>query len=170
MRRTAAVALSLLAALAGGASPASAASVDLPALFAEALPEVKAATVVPVLLPQTLPYDGTAKLRASSFARTRRWRLDAAAAPRCHQATACFVAEFAGERGGSVAGGRRVRLRGGRTGHFRPLRCGASCSPPSIAFRWHGVAYSIQARVAGERSDRRTLVTMANEAIRHGPR
>jgi hypothetical protein len=171
MRR--ALGLVPLAALAIAAGPATAATtreVDLPKLFATALPKVAARTVVPVLLPQTLTWDATGRLYPSSVARAHRWRLDVAAAPRCHQATACFVAEFTGVRGGSVAGGRRVALRGGRTGHFHPGSCGASCSPPSIAFRRQGVAYSIQAQVLGSRSERRTLVRMADEAIRHGAR
>jgi hypothetical protein len=164
------IVLAVLAVAAGPASAATTRAVDLPALFASTLPRVTAATVVPVLLPQTLTWETATKLHPSGVAHPHRWRLDVSDAPGCHQATVCFVAEFTGVRGGSVAGGRKVALRGGRTGHFRPESCGASCSPPSIAFRWHGVAYSIQSQVLGPRSDRRTLVRMANEAIRHGAR
>jgi hypothetical protein len=170
MRRLPPLALVLAAALAVPAAAATTRTIDLPKRFAKALPKVKAKTVVPVLLPQTMPYDGAGKLYASSSARARAWRFDLAAAPRCHEATACFVAVFSARRGGSVGGGRKVALRGGRTGHFRPLSCGASCSPPSIAWRQHGAAYVIQARVGGAQTERRILVRMANEAIRHGAR
>jgi hypothetical protein len=165
-----AIALALAIALAAPAAAAPSRTIDLPQRFAKALPEVKAKTVVPVLLPQTMPYDGTGKLYTASAARSRAWRLDLAAAPRCHEATACFVAVFSARRGGSVAGGRKVALRGGRAGHFHPLSCGASCSPPSIAWRQHGAAYVIQGRVGGIKTERRILVRMANEAIGHGAR
>jgi hypothetical protein len=170
MRRLPLLALALVAALAVPAAAATTTNVDVPKRFAKALPKVKAKTVVPVLLPQTMPYDGSGRLYTSSAARSRGWRLDLAAAPGCHQATACFVAEFSARRGGSVAGGRTVVLRGGRTGHFRPLSCGASCSPPSIAWRQHGAAYAIQAKVGGAQTEKRILVRMADEAIRHGAR
>jgi len=159
MRRLPLLALALAAALAVPAVAATTTNIDVPKRFAKALPKVKAKTVVPVLLPQTMPYDGSGRLYTSS-----------AAAPGCHQATACFVAEFSARRGGSVAGGRKVVLRGGRTGHFQPLSCGASCSPPSIAWRQHGAAYAIQAKVGGAQTEKRILVRMADEAIRHGAR
>jgi hypothetical protein len=117
-----------------------------------------------------MPYDGKGRLYASHSARARAWTLDLAAAPACREATACFVASFSAHRGGTVAGGRKVRLRGGRTGHFTPLSCGASCAPPLIAWRQHGAAYVIQARVGGAGTEKRILVRMANEAIRHGAR
>ena len=170
MRRLPLLALAFAAALAVPAAAATTTNIDVPQRFATALPKVKARTVVPVLLPQTMPYDGSGRLYASGSARSRSWRLDLAAAPRCHEATACFVAAFSARRGGSVAGGRKVTLRGGRTGHFQPLSCGASCSPPSIAWRQHGAAYAIQARVGGAQTEKRILVRMANEAIRHGAR
>jgi hypothetical protein len=166
-----AILLSLLALLAAGAQPAAARTVDVdvPAAFAGVLPTVKAKTPVPVLLPDAMPYADD-PLYADGRGRARGWRLDLAAAPHCHAATACFVAEFSARRGARPSGERRVKLRGGRTGWFTPLRCGASCSPPSIAWRQHGAAYVIQARVGGARSERRILVRMANQAIRAGRR
>jgi hypothetical protein len=59
-----------------------------------------------------------------------------------------------------------VRLANGRRGRFTPLSCGASCSPPQIQWRERGATYAIQADVGTPR----TLVRMANEAIRSGPR
>ena len=88
---------------------------------------------------------------------------------RCHTATACFVAEFAARRGGTPGGDQAVRLARGRSGFFTPRSCGASCSPPSIEWRERGAVYRIQAKVA-ERRVRRSLVRLANSAIRRGPR
>jgi hypothetical protein len=133
------------------------------------LPTVKAKTKVPVLLPDRMPFDDI-ELFATGSGRTRGWDLELAGAPDCGGANACFVASFTAQRGGRPSGTRKVRLRGGRTGRFRPLSCGASCSPPSISWREHHAVYAIQAKVEGPGSDRRILVRMANQAIRAGRR
>jgi hypothetical protein len=63
-----------------------------------------------------------------------------------------------------------VKLRGGRTGYFKPLTCGASCSPPVIEWLEGDVLYWIQADAGNGRQEKRRLVRMANSALRHGPR
>src|SRR5688500_5190612 len=114
------------------AAPAAAAApvreVNLPALFADEIAEAKARTLVPVLLPET---------RRSSFRRhvpdgtagALGWRFDIGAVRGCNTATACFVAEFRGRQNGAPTNRRALRLARGRTGWFRALSCGASCSP-----------------------------------------
>jgi hypothetical protein len=153
------------------AAPAAAKPVDhdVPAAFARVLPGVKARTRLPVLLPDRMPYE-RGKLYASGSGRRRAWSLSLAAAPGCGGATACFVAEFSARKGARPYGRRTVRLRGGRTGRFQPLSCGASCAPPSISWRQHHAAYVIQAAVGTQRTERRILVRMANQAIRAGAR
>jgi len=160
-----------LAALLVGPATASAKTidVDVPDAFANALPKVKAKTVVPVLLPDTMPFEDI-KLFATGHARSKAWRLDLAGAKDCNEATACFVAEFSARRHGNPSGPKKVTLRGGRTARFQPLSCGASCSPPSISWRQHGAAYVIQAKVGTRKSEKRILVRMANQAIRAGRR
>jgi hypothetical protein len=157
--------------LLAAAAPAAAKPVghDVPALFADVLPAVKAKTMLPVLLPDTMPYDDV-ELFADGSARKRAWFLNLGAIEDCGSATACFVASFRAERGKKPFGLTKVRLRGGRTGWFKPLTCGASCSPPSIAWRQHGAAYTFQAMVGGKKTERRILVRMANQAIRAGAR
>jgi hypothetical protein len=163
--------LATLAALVTLAVPAtaSARSYDVPAQFRTVLPRVKAKTRLPVLLPDSMPYEDTT-LYASGSGHRRSWELSLAAAPGCGGATACFVASFWAQKGGQPSGTRRVTLRGGRTGWFRPLSCGASCSPPTIAWREHRAAYWIQANVGTQATERRILVRMANQAIRAGRR
>jgi hypothetical protein len=153
------------------AAPAAARTVDhdLPAAFADVLPGVSAKTHVPVLLPNSMPYDDV-DLFASGSGRRRAWSLSLAAAPECGGATACFVASFSARKGARPHGQRKVRLRGGRTGWFQPLSCGASCAPPSMSWRQHGAAYVIQANVGTQGTERRILVRMANSAIRAGRR
>jgi hypothetical protein len=142
---------------------------DLNALFARQLPRVEAKTRIPVLMPDTMPTE-IDPLYASSSATKKTYFLDLAGAPRCGNATACFEAEIWGQKGGTPFGLRPVRLAHGRHGRFKPLTCGGSCSPPSIAWKERGVSYTIQANVGNKKTERRILVQMANEAIRRGPR
>ncbi len=150
--------LALSAALAGP-------TIDVPALFADDLPKVKAKTSVAVLLPQTMP-DRFDDYFPERFARENRWTLALGAVEDCHGATACFIARFTAREGGRASGPVAIDLARGRSGRFQPLSCGASCSPPSIAWHERGATYTIQAKVGG----RRALVRMANSAIRNGPR
>ena len=168
MRKIAvALALSLLAVLAVPAQGAKVRSVDIPKLFRKQIDRAKAKTQVPILLPQTFRSDFKRHFPEGSSGR-RRWTFDIGAARGCHTATACFVAEFAARRGGTPGGDKAVRLARGRTGFFTKTSCGASCSPASIEWRERGAVYRIQAKVVGK--DRRTLVRLANSAIRRGPR
>ena len=157
--------VAVTAALAGAAV-----QVELPELFADELPRIKARTQVAVLLPEQMPSDFDQHV-PSGFGGPRQWGLQIASRPDCGGAGACFVASFTGRRGGPGPFGRRtVKLADGRTGRFTPLSCGASCSPPQIEWRERGATYGIQADVGTRRTERRILVRMANEAIRSGPR
>jgi hypothetical protein len=144
-------------------------SADLNALFADTLPAVKAKTAIPILLPDAMPSD-SAELYPSAFGSRREYSIGLGAVPDCGGANACFVADFSGHKGGRPFGRGKVTLTGGRHGRFQPLSCGASCSPPSISWKQGGVTYSIQANVGAQKTERRILVKMANEAITHGPR
>jgi hypothetical protein len=154
----------LLAALALAGAPA-----DLNALFADTLPAVKADTALPILLPDSMPSDYDA-LYPSGVGSRREYSIGLAAAPDCGGANACFVADFSARKGGQPFGRGKVTLTGGRHGRFQPMSCGASCSPPSISWKQGGVTYSFQARVGTKTTERRALVKMANQAIKHGPR
>ena len=161
MRRTLLLATLLLAVL---APAANAREIDVPQRFAVQLDRAATQTTVPILLPQTMRSDFR-RFFPEGRATADAWRFDLAAAPDCNQATACFIAEFKGVDGGRPSGRRTIRLSRGRTGYYRPLSCGASCSPPSIEWRERRARYSIQAKVG-----KRELVRMANSAIRTGPR
>jgi hypothetical protein len=152
-----------------GAGPAS---YDVPRELAPALGRVAARTDVPVRLPARLALDASGRVYATGAGSRRAWELTLAGAPDCGNATACFLAQFSGERGGKPAFRRTVRLARGLTGFYKPLSCGASCSPPMIQWRQRGVLYSIQANVAVRGADRqrRALVAAADSAIRARPR
>jgi hypothetical protein len=149
------------------AAPAK--TIDLPDLFANVLPRVKAKTNVPVLLPQRYVSDSKKNV-PTGRASKRAYTLSIGAIRHCGGATACFIADFAAKRGAKPSFTRKVRLVGGRTGYFKPLTCGASCSPPMLEWRQGGVLYWIQAHAGTAKQEKRRLVRMANSAIRHGAR
>ncbi len=157
--------LRILALAAAFAAP----TVDLPELFQRDLARIAPRTDVPILLPQAMP-DEFDRYVPSGSGRERRWSLQLGAVEGCGGATACFIAAFEGRRGGTPAGPRRVTLAKGRVGRFTPVTCGASCSPPSIAWRERGATYSIQAKVGTEATEVDVFRRMANSAIRKGPR
>ena len=148
---------------------ASAKTVDVPELFQAVLPEVNEKTDVPVLLPQRYRSDSEGHF-PSGEGRRRGYTLSLAAVRDCGGATACFLATFGGRRGEDPHYTREVRLTGGRTGYFKPLTCGASCSPPVIEWVEDDVLYWIQAHAGTKKQERKRLRQMANSAIRHGAR
>lgn len=162
-------AAAMLRILALSAALAAAPTVDLPDLFGDELDRIRPKTDVPILLPQRMP-DAFDEYHASGFGRERRWGLRLGAVEGCGGATACFIADFSARRRGRPRGPRRIALAGGRVGRFKPLTCGASCSPPSIQWRQRGATFSIAAKLGTRRTERRILRRMANSAIRNGPR
>src|SRR3954447_11688291 len=141
----------------------------LPGLLTSTVDTVKPQTPLPILLPDNFYSDFDA-LYPSGTGSRRSYSIGLAAAPDCGGANACFVADFSARKGGTPFGRGKVTLTGGRHGRFQPLSCGASCSPPSISWKQGGVTYSIQANAGTQKTERRILVKMANEAITHGPR
>ena len=142
---------------------------DVPELVERGLKAVKGVSDIPVLLPSRLSSEFT---RLYSVGRGRADSYEFELSPRrnCRGATACFLAGFYAIRGELPTATRKVRLEGSITGYFRPLRCGASCSPPSIEWTQDGVLYTVQAKLGNRRTERRILTRLANSAIRNGPR
>ena len=64
----------------------------------------------------------------------------------------------------------RSELAGGRTGYFKPLTCGASCSPPVIEWMEDDVLYWIQAHAGTRKQEKKRLRRMANSRLPHGAR
>jgi hypothetical protein len=167
--------LALLATIAGAlvaAPPAGAVPVDVPGALGPTLARVDARTPLAILLPDTLDLDFDGQVYASGTGGRRAWSFALAGAPNCGGATACFLASFTAERGADPAYRTRVRLRGGIPAWFKPLSCGASCSPPVLQYRRRGVLYEIAANVPDRTNAaaRQRLVAAANAALRIGPR
>lgn len=151
---------------------ASAKSYDVPATMGDKLTALVEETPVAVLLPQTLALDYDGALYATNVvAGTKRWSLDLAADRECNGANACTLAWLSAEKGAKHSNQIKVKLAGGRTGWYRPLSCGGSCSPGSVEFTRGKVLYEIQARVAEKgKSAKALLIAAANSALTAGPR
>jgi hypothetical protein len=146
-------------------------TVTIPALFKHQLAALHHKGIGPILLPQTMPLiERTKHLYPTVDTSGHGYELDIGAAPGCRGANACFVAEFSAQRARSPFGNVRVALVNGKTGWFKPLTCGGSCSPPSIEWRGSGFVYEIQANVGTEKTEQGILVAMANSAIVNGAR
>jgi hypothetical protein len=162
----------LAAACALPVASAAAAPVDVPGALGARLERVDARTPIAVLLPDTLELDHDGRVYASGSGGRRRWSFALAGAPACGGANACFLAAFTAERGASPAFRAKVRLRGGIPGWFKPVTCGASCSPAGLQYRRKRVLYEISAKVPDRTAaaQRARLVRAANQALRVGPR
>jgi hypothetical protein len=172
IRRSLAVLIALVAVVAV-AVPALAAggTVNVPNKFAKLIPKVSKKSGLDVLLPeQVSTYVKPSKTTASGSATRKRYELILGAAPNCNGANVCLVAYFAGERGGKPSYKRTVKLTNGITGYFKPLTCGASCSPPLVQWVQNGTLYEIQFKGSDDKHEKRTMIRLANSAIKHGPR
>jgi hypothetical protein len=167
MRR--ALTLAVLAGLLSAAPAEAAKTVDVPGTFKSLLPKVRARTMIPILLPSSmkLDFDKGQRLYRATSSHRGGYDLELSAAPRCG-ANVCFAASFSARGGSRLGFAPNATLTRGIAGHFQPLRCGGSCTPPSIAWVLGGVRYEIQAKaLRGRRED---MVAAANSAIRAGRR
>ena len=144
---------------------------EIKRLLREDVRRVAPLTDVPIRLPARMDLDYDKGAFGWGSGTKRRYSFGVDATEECG-ANACFLASFSGERGGRPAFRRTVRLANGITGHYKPLTCGGSCSPPMIQWRQRRVLYSIQAKVgvSGRAKQRRAMVRAANSAIRSTPR
>jgi hypothetical protein len=165
--------LLLLCAFVALLAPATASAADfvyeVPELVEKPLIAVNKATKLDVLLPTRMTTEHK-RLFSAGSGRARSYHFEIGAVRNCHSATACFVASFRGRRGGKPSNPRKVTLRGGRRGYYRPLSCGASCAAPSLEWVQGGVLYTIEAKLGTKRTERKILIRLANSAIKNGPR
>jgi|tagenome__1003787_1003787.scaffolds.fasta_scaffold20723049_2 hypothetical protein len=156
--------LALLVSLAT-APAAQAKTVDVPRLLRSSIPKARGGGV-PVLLPARMNLDYSGRTYAGGGGGNDEYALFLDARPHCG-GNACFLASFTAKEGDPLGFKVNVTLARGIKGAYKPLSCGASCSPPSIMWIQGGVRYEIQAKALG---GRKAFVRMANSAIRHGRR
>jgi hypothetical protein len=144
-------------------------TVDVPTRLAAVIPAAHDSGLV-VLLPATMNLDYGGKVYADGDGDRRRgtYTMELSGAKDCGGANACFLAEFLGAKGAKLGyKATNVKLVLGMKGYYKALSCGASCSPPSIAWIQKGVRYEIQAKALG---GKQAFVAMANSAITAGSR
>ncbi|MEO8689477.1 MAG: hypothetical protein ABI611_14855 [Solirubrobacteraceae bacterium] len=162
--------LTILVALSAPATASAATYIyDVPDLVARPLAAVKKATSIDVLLPSQFTSD-LPKLYSEGRGRGGAYRFEIGAVRHCRGANACFIASFRAKRGGKPGNPRKVHLKRGHRGYFQPLRCGASCAPPSLEWVQDGVLYTIEGKLGTKKSERRVLTRLANSAIGKGAR
>lgn len=162
--------LTLLVALLAPATASAATYIyDVPDLVERPLKAINKATSIDVLLPSQFTSDQP-KLYSEGRGRGGTYRFDIGAVRHCGGANACFIASLRAKRGGKPSNPRKVKLNRGHRGYFQPLRCGASCAPPSIEWVRAGVLYTIEGKFGTKKTERRVLTRLAKSAIGRGPR
>jgi hypothetical protein len=173
MRRILAVLAAAAAAIALLAAPATAGDTSLiqpPSIFKGDLPSVKTTSGVDVYLPSHLRVFTKRRVAGNASAENGFYDLELGIGRRCNGANACFIGNFTGTRGVEPAFARKARLTGGRTGYWKGITCGASCSPAEIQWVEDGVLYTIATKSVSSKKEKATLVKLANSAIKAGPR
>lgn len=160
-----------------GAANAASSSGSLAETFGAVLPEIKAKSRVPVLLPSELPMPmGNAKhaviekLTENEYAISLFYDLG--------MGDAGFAAFFAGSvkpdfKPQDLANVREVRLSRGIRGFFSEVSCGGSCAPANLWWEESGVLYQIQLKFSSTlpaRDQQKATTAAANSAILAGPR
>lgn len=146
-------------------------NVNVPAKFSKLIPKVKQKSGVAVRLPSTIhAYVKASRVYPTGGATKNGYDLELGAGPSCNGANACFIAAFLATRGGKPAFKTTVSLAHGITGYFKPVTCGASCSPAFVQWKQGGVLYEIEFKGAVQKKEKSTMVALANSAILGGQR
>lgn len=144
------------------------------AALASVLPEVKAKSRIPVLLPSKLPNVGKAihamvEASADEYAISLDYEFG--------NGDSAFVASFSAQsKPGYHArelGNVELKLARGITGFFRPVSCGGSCAPVNLWWEEGDVLYQIQLAMSptvSEQDQEKSIATVADSAILAGPR
>jgi len=149
---------------------------SLPAVLASVLPEIKAKSPVPVLLPSELPDPiGKAKhaivgASADGYGITLYYELDIGDAG---FAASCSAQSKPGYHPWELGNVREVKLPHGIRGFFRPVSCGGSCAPVNLWWEEGDVLYQIQLDLSptvSEQDQEKSITAVADSAILAGPR
>jgi hypothetical protein len=145
--------------------------VHVPAKFKGLLPEIKSKSGLDVRLPSTIPsYVKARSVYPNGSATRKSYDLELGAGKNCNGANACFIAAFQATRGGKPAFRTKVSLVNGITGYFKPVTCGASCSPSFIQWKEGKVLYEIELKGLASSKEKSGMKKLANSAIRGGDR
>jgi hypothetical protein len=138
--------------------------------FRALLPQLRKLTGVSILLPSTLPILRQ-PIYASATGDRSSYSIRLSSVSHC-TANACFIGNFDAKRGVQPSFVQTVPLTQNLKGYYKPLSCGASCSPPAIAWVNNGVLYEVQLSFPSRDKEivKKALVQIANSAIIAGSR
>lgn len=154
-------------------------SKSLPGVFASVLPQIKARSHVPVLLPSELPSpNATAKHAVVETAEADEYGITLYYERESDGGYFGFAAFFSAEgkpkfSPRELPNVEPVNLAHGLHGFFRAVSCGGSCAPANLWWEEKGVLYVIQLELPSDMSDRdqeNTIVAVVKSAIVGGPR
>jgi hypothetical protein len=146
-------------------------------VFASVVPQVKARTRIPILLPDELPEPIATARHAlvdeatpTGYAISLYYKLGVG--------DAGFAAGFSAQAGpaydpAALPNVKVITLARGVRGFFRAVSCGGSCAPADLWWKEGGILYSIQLGLpssASQQAQQKTAVMMADSAIRGGSR
>jgi hypothetical protein len=150
---------------------------SLPEPLSSVLPEIKAKTLVPVILPSDLPQPiSGARHAVIEKASDKEYAII------LFYKTGIGNADFAAFFGAQadpdydpqdLGNIRTVELAHGLLGYFRPVSCGGSCAPANIWWKDGRVVYQFQLgfpSILRESDQKKAIIAAADSAILGGPR
>ncbi|MHB8541886.1 MAG: hypothetical protein ACYDCD_13255 [Candidatus Acidiferrales bacterium] len=152
---------------------------SLPGIFVSVLPEVKAKSHIPVLLPSELPPPiATAKHAIVDTAEADKYGIALYYEREPDGGYLGFAAFFSAEgkpkfNPRELTDFEPVNLARHLHGFFRAVSCGGSCAPANLWWEKNGVLYVIQLEFSPDASDQsqeKAIVAVVDSAILGGPR
>lgn len=152
---------------------------SLPGVFVSVVPEVKARSRMPVLLPSELPPPiATATHAVVDTAEADKYGIALYYEREPDGGYFGFAASFSGERKPKfnpreLTNFESVNLARHLHGFFRAVSCGGSCAPANLWWEEGSVLYQIQIELPSslsEQSQEKAIVAVVDSAILGGPR
>ena len=150
---------------------------SLPEPLTSVLPEIKAKSHIPVILPSDLPqpirgakHAVIEKVSDKEYAVILFYKLGIGDAGFAAFLGAQRDPDYDPQDLGNI---RKVELTHGLLGYFRPVSCGGSCAPANIWWKDGRVLYQIQLGFAStlrESDQKKATIAAADSAILSGPR
>jgi hypothetical protein len=150
---------------------------SLPEPLTAVLPEIKAKSRLPVILPSDLPqpisgakHAVIAKASGKEYAIILFYKLGIGDAGFAALFGAQGDSDYEPQALGNI---RKVELVNGLLGYFSPVSCGGSCAPANIWWKDGRVLYQIQLGFPsnlGESDQKKAIIAAADSAILGGPR
>jgi hypothetical protein len=147
-------------------------SQKLPTALAALLPELKAQTKVPILLPSRLPALAEETVYAHAKADADGYTIRLESDPDCDGANACFLGILRAQRAGKYSFPQVVKLNETTTARYKATTCGGSCSEQTIEWKCKDVLYIAQLnlKTESEKEARAEMIELARNAVRGGAR